>query len=261
MPTLTQQGINALKLGNRQEAQKILKSAIAQNPQDIQAWLWLSGAVDSNQERLRCLKEVLAIDPENSVAAKGLAKLVANGAVQIQHKETEVASEVVDKPTTFVSQKSIPERERVVFQVKPSIVPFIVAVILMTLLLVGALWMVSKTSNSSTVNLMFGFFFVLMFGAGYWKIGIAFLKSLFARYTLTTKHLIVKTGILSRSQKTIPLQKIQDVSFEQQFLLRPFGVGNVIVESAGERGEIKLFALADCPKKAKQILQVVERFH
>lgn len=259
MTTLTQQGINALKRGNRNEAQKILKQAITQNPQDIQAWLWLSGAVNNDQERLRCLQKVLKIDPENSVATKGLAKLVASGAVKIQHKSKEISQQTVDRASNIDLPKPKSERERTVFKVKPSIAPFVIVAILMSLLLVGAILMVSKISSSPSMNLVFGFFIVHMFGAGYWKIGIAFLKSLFARYTLTTKHLIVRTGILSRSQKTIPLQKIQDVSFEQVFLLRPFGVGNVIVESAGERGEIKLFALADCPKKAEQILQMVEK--
>ncbi|MBC8503632.1 MAG: PH domain-containing protein [Chloroflexi bacterium] len=261
MSTLTQEGIDALKLGNKSKALVLLKQAIAQNPQDVKAWLWLSGAVENDQERLKCLQKVIAIDPKNTVAANGLAKLIAKGVVQIQTPIEETPLNASDNSNNLAPQSQKRSSEKLIFKEKPSIAPFVIALILITFLLVGAIWMVTKASNSSSMNLVLGLFILVGFGSFYWKIGIAFLKSLFARYTLTTKHLIIRTGVLSKSEKTIPIHKIQDVSFQQVFLLRPFGVGNVLVESAGERGEMKLFALADCQKRSRQILQVVERYH
>jgi len=56
---LTQEGIAALKSGDRVKARYLLRAATNQNADDIPAWLWLAGAVDSDQERLNCLARVL----------------------------------------------------------------------------------------------------------------------------------------------------------------------------------------------------------
>ncbi len=260
MPTLTQQGIEALKQGKKAEAKTFLDQAVIQNPKDVQAWLWLSGAADSDQERLNCLQRVLAIDPDNSAAASGLAKLAAKGAIQAQPTAAGTIPQRAKKPIARNSHVQEVGGERNIFNTKPSITPFVMALILCSFLFVFLIWMIATQSYSGVINSILALAAIVIFGSLYWKLGVAFIKSLFANYTLTTRHLIVKTGVLSRNQKTIPIHKIQDVSTQQVFLLRPFGVGNVIVESAGERGEIKLFALAHCQKRSRQILQVVDRY-
>ncbi len=70
-----QQGIAALKAGDKAQARRLLGRAIQQNPRDEQAWLWLSGAVDTDREKLTCLKKVLKINPENEKARNGIAAL------------------------------------------------------------------------------------------------------------------------------------------------------------------------------------------
>jgi hypothetical protein len=70
-----QQGIAALKAGDKAQARRLLGRAIQRDPQDEQAWLWLSGAVDTDQEKLTCLKKVLAINPENEKVRNGIAAL------------------------------------------------------------------------------------------------------------------------------------------------------------------------------------------
>jgi hypothetical protein len=77
MNILTQQGIQALKAGDKARATQLFDQALEQDPRDIQAWMWLSAAVDSDEERILCLEQVLLIDPNNSVAQRGLAKLRA----------------------------------------------------------------------------------------------------------------------------------------------------------------------------------------
>jgi hypothetical protein len=44
-------------------------------PENERAWLWLSGVVESPEERRLCLENVLALNPDNSLAHKGLARL------------------------------------------------------------------------------------------------------------------------------------------------------------------------------------------
>lgn len=60
MNELTNRGIEALKSGDKLEARRLLSLAVQQNSQDEIAWLWLSGVVESDEERIRCLHQVLA---------------------------------------------------------------------------------------------------------------------------------------------------------------------------------------------------------
>jgi tetratricopeptide (TPR) repeat protein len=75
MSDLLQQGIAALKAGDKTQARQLLSLAVRQNPQSEQAWLWLSGALDDDQERLACLNKVLAINPDNEAARRGVTAL------------------------------------------------------------------------------------------------------------------------------------------------------------------------------------------
>lgn len=74
--TLTRaHGIAALRAGDPIAARRLLSTALIQNPDDLEAWLWLSGAVSSDSERRYCLLRVLALDPAHAAAARGLTML------------------------------------------------------------------------------------------------------------------------------------------------------------------------------------------
>lgn len=82
MNELTQRGIAAMKSGDRAAARQLLTAAIKQDAGDIQAWLWLTGALDKDEERIACLQQVLKLDPSNQVAARGLAQIMERRAGQ-----------------------------------------------------------------------------------------------------------------------------------------------------------------------------------
>jgi tetratricopeptide (TPR) repeat protein len=68
-------GITAVKNGDRVQGRQLLEQVIAADERNEKAWLWLSGAVETIQERQICLENVLAINPDNRLAQKGLAQL------------------------------------------------------------------------------------------------------------------------------------------------------------------------------------------
>jgi uncharacterized membrane protein YdbT with pleckstrin-like domain len=57
---------------------------------------------------------------------------------------------------------------------------------------------------------------------------------------LTTHRVLIRTGVLSRSGRDVPLGRVNDVSFEHTLLERLLRSGTLTVESAGERGPIVL---------------------
>ena len=60
-------------------------------------------------------------------------------------------------------------------------------------------------------------------------------------YVLTDRRLITRAGVVARHGRDMPLSRINDVSFEHSGVLeRMLGCGTLVVESAGERGQLVL---------------------
>jgi len=70
---LLREGIAAAKSGQRERAYDLLMQVVEADEENILAWLWLSGVVDSLDDREICLENVLALDPTNATAREGLA--------------------------------------------------------------------------------------------------------------------------------------------------------------------------------------------
>jgi len=68
-------GIAAAKAGRKSEARELLRQLVRQDKDNDKAWLWLSGAVDTDEEREECLRRVLSINPNNVHAQRGLETL------------------------------------------------------------------------------------------------------------------------------------------------------------------------------------------
>ena len=72
---LLQQGIALAKAGQREEARSILMQVVEQDERNESAWLWLSGVVDSDDDKAVALENVLALNPDNEWARRGLQML------------------------------------------------------------------------------------------------------------------------------------------------------------------------------------------
>lgn len=72
---LVQQGIDAYKAGNKEEAVKLLSDAIRENGQDENAWLYLGAAIDDPVRKRQAFERVLSINPNNERAKNALARL------------------------------------------------------------------------------------------------------------------------------------------------------------------------------------------
>ncbi|MEJ2209428.1 MAG: bacterial transcriptional activator domain-containing protein [Anaerolineae bacterium] len=69
---LLQQGIAAAKAGRKEEARRLLTQVVDLDERNEKAWLWLSGVVESTEDRQICLENVLALNPDNQHARAGL---------------------------------------------------------------------------------------------------------------------------------------------------------------------------------------------
>jgi len=73
------------------------------------------------------------------------------------------------------------------------------------------------------------------------------------RYRLTPRELTIRSGVLNRTERRIPVDRIHDLGFEQSFVRRLLGLVTVTVETSGSGGpEATLDALS---REAAQTLR------
>ncbi len=77
-------------------------------------------------------------------------------------------------------------------------------------------------------------------------------------YELTTRRLRLRRGMLSRSGRDFPLTRISDVSFSHGLTDRLLGCGQLIVESAGEHGQLVLTEIPHVEMVQATLFQLVE---
>jgi uncharacterized membrane protein YdbT with pleckstrin-like domain len=67
-----------------------------------------------------------------------------------------------------------------------------------------------------------------------------FLRWRFTLFVLTSDRLITRKGVIAKNSKEIPLERINDVAFSQSIFERMVGAGDLLIESAGERGQERI---------------------
>jgi membrane protein YdbS with pleckstrin-like domain len=85
--------------------------------------------------------------------------------------------------------------------------------------------------------------------------GVPFLRWRTTLFVFTTKRVVTRAGVLTRTGRDVPLNRINDVSFSENLLERVLRCGTLTVESAGERGQV---VLADVPRVAEVQHQLYE---
>jgi hypothetical protein len=73
MPDKLQQAITAIKSGDKETGKQLLIEILKVDRRNEVAWLWMTKVVDSQDERIKCLQNVLKINPDNEAAKRGLA--------------------------------------------------------------------------------------------------------------------------------------------------------------------------------------------
>jgi uncharacterized membrane protein YdbT with pleckstrin-like domain len=132
--------------------------------------------------------------------------------------------------------------------------PIGLAIILIALVLVGEVVIpASKDAAVERLGLAVVAVVLLM-----WWLMYPWLAWRTTRYELTTKRLSLRTGIIARNGRDIPLSRITDVSFRKSMLDQLLGCGTLVVESAGEHGQIVLTEIPHVERVSATLFQLVE---
>ncbi len=99
-----QLGIAAYKSGEKEKAHLYLRKAVREFPDNEQAWGWLFNVALSDEERMRCMRRVIQINPANEAAAKLLKELEDKDWTKFNPTETAKVHNVSPSP-------SLPEQQ------------------------------------------------------------------------------------------------------------------------------------------------------
>jgi hypothetical protein len=109
---MLEQAIVAAKAGRKAEARHLLETLLDADDRNERAWLWMSSVVDSDEERIICLENVLTINPQHEVARRGLVAMGVNlGADRASVPLVSDAANVVSPAHPSTSGGDVPPAE------------------------------------------------------------------------------------------------------------------------------------------------------
>jgi hypothetical protein len=94
------QAIDLAKVGKKAEAGKILSGILKEQPENEAAWLWMATCLKTNQQKLYCLNQALALNPANETTQKAINKIKASE--EKPAEEPEPAKPVQARPKSIV---------------------------------------------------------------------------------------------------------------------------------------------------------------
>ena len=146
------------------------------------------------------------------------------------------------------------EHERIVFELRPhwvAVVPALLwaALIVLAWVTLGAL----TDSGPALLAVSAGALIALLLLSA-----VPLLKWSKTLFVLTTDRLITRRGVIARAATEIPLERINDVAFAQSALERLVGAGDLLIESAGERGQTRITNVKKPEQVQLRIYQATE---
>jgi len=88
-----------------------------------------------------------------------------------------------------------------------------------------------------------------------------FLEWLTATYTITTKRLITREGLIARRGHDIPLLRISDVAYDMGPIDRVLGCGTLVISDASTHGQVELHDIPDVEQVQHKLMDLLGGLH
>ena len=79
------------------------------------------------------------------------------------------------------------------------------------------------------------------------------------RFIVTSRRVVIRSGVVSRTGRDIPLTRVNDVTFTHGPLDRLLGCGTLLIESGGERGQLVVNEIPHVETVQRQLSDLVEQ--
>jgi uncharacterized membrane protein YdbT with pleckstrin-like domain len=109
-----------------------------------------------------------------------------------------------------------------------------VATLIVTIVL--GIFVISQRGDGTGWDILVYLVIALMVLSALWTIG-RYLKWMTTMFVITSHRLIFRTGVIAKSGIEIPLERVNNVNFNQSVFERMLGAGDLLIESGGEDGQ------------------------
>ena len=172
------------------------------------------------------------------------------------------AVETLEKDTVGVGASRVPDKEHVIFTVRPTMIFILIRYIVAAVVVVAAAALMGVLSNRDpqAINGTVAFLVILVIGL----VAFAFpvyrhILRLREVYTLTDHKLEMRYGLIAKIVRNIPLRNIQDVTVTASVWQRFLNLGDIEIDSASESGKIVLDDIHHPERYADLILSELRR--
>ena len=156
------------------------------------------------------------------------------------------------------SADSLTHGEQLVLRLHPHAKTMVAPGAILLLVVAGAITLIfvlpASAANLWPIRLAIGV--AALVAAAIWFV-TPFLRWRTTIYEVTTKRLRLREGIVTKSGRDFPLNRITDVSFSQGLIDRVFGCGRLTVESPGEYGRLVLTEIPDVQRVQSVLFELV----
>jgi uncharacterized membrane protein YdbT with pleckstrin-like domain len=160
---------------------------------------------------------------------------------------------------TGIPKRLLADDEEVVMALRPHWKVMVWPVIVLLVASPVVTYLITVVPDSSArpwlrlVILIIGLIVVLR-----WTV-VRFLRWITTSYVITDRRIITRTGIVARTGRDMPISRVNDVTFSHSGLLeRILRCGTLVVESAGERGQLVLSDVPHVEEVQRDVYRLAE---
>jgi uncharacterized membrane protein YdbT with pleckstrin-like domain len=137
-------------------------------------------------------------------------------------------------------------------------VPFFFLVVVVAAIVAAGVFLAGQGTAQTIGFLVVCGLGLVVFG---WLCVWPWLKWRTTHYVVTNERVIMRVGVFSREGRDIPLNRVNDVSFQHSLFERLLGAGTLTIESAGERGQVVLNDIPRVEKIQSRLYELVGADH
>lgn len=148
-------------------------------------------------------------------------------------------------PAMSVPRKLLVDGEEIVLSVRTHAKALILpAVTLIVLAALGGFFTAILGDSSTESWVVIAIWVAVVLGMLVWSVA-PFVRWLTTEYTITSKRVLLTSGVFTRKGRAIPLYRVNDVTFEKGLLDRLLGCGTLVISDASEQTGMRL---SDVPR-------------
>lgn len=128
--------------------------------------------------------------------------------------------------------------------------PILLAVVIAAVAIVGVVYITNGTARMIIGGLAIALVVIVL--------AVPMTRWACTSYILTSRRFVLRIGILNRHGRDIPLNRVNDVSFDHGLIDRVLRCGKLTVESAGERGQLVLKNIPQVEHVQNEMYRLIE---